>query len=685
MLKWVLWVFALVLLAGWLALALVPAVAELSAPPSADPADKPFPAATARRMHDAATVTLPLVLLAFAIAADGFGTPRPRVYLAAVLSALLLWVSFYPLNWWPLGLVALAPFLTLVRAEGVGRWRRYAAAWAGGLGFGMMAVGWLRVAHPMMAVFAWPGVAVFLSLFWPPALFLLRRLDKLGRPPLALTLPVVWVALEYFKAHFPTGYPFMKWLHLYQPSGFAWYFLGHTQHANIILLQAADLGGAYLLSAAVAAINGAAYDWLVRVRPFLWLLNLPRGWRLPVFRTEMMATAGALLVLGLLGIYGGFRLLHPPFDPGPKVALLQDDLDHARTQTDGPLVFSRYDKLSRDAATTNPDLIVWPEVCYPYPEVNAVGATAAERAANRQTIPAAWRFALALQESTAERPAFDPADLRDDLRARKDLANFRQLLAVGPRDHAAANWRTHVLLGREAVDWDGERARKSNCARLLDPDGNPVARYDKTHLVPFGEYVPFREQVPALAMFTPNPNDPGCVPGETLTRFKLPTVNKSRGQKPWTFGALICYEDTEPGLARRYNRWSGEPDPADFLVNQSLDSWFEGSEEHEQHLAISRFRAVEARRSLVRAVHTGISAVIDPDGRVVALPHDPQDDWAAQKRVPAVLVADVPVDTRGSPYAVVGDWVPVLCWAGVLAGVGTVILHRRKRVTAPTT
>lgn len=604
---------------------------------------------------------------------------KARVFLPSLVSALLLWAAFFPLNWWPLGFVALAPFLTLVRAEGIGNPRRYMAAWLGGLLFGALASNWLRHADPMMMYFAWPGVTLFLSLFWPLAVWLLRGLDRLGRPPLALTFPVVWVALEYFKAHFPTGYPFMEWLHLYQPSGFAWYFLGHTQHANMFMLQAADLGGVYLISAAVAAANGAVHDVLVRMPFGRWLLNMPRGWRLPVYRAEFVAVAGALLAVGGLMCYGALRLAHPPFEHGPKVALLQDTMDPQEMVNDPPAVFSRYDTLSREAARKNPDLIVWPEVCYPYRDVTFMGDTAAEREAAAKAAPEDWPywFSWAVQETTPKQPLLDPKRLPAEVQTRTDLAPFRQLIQSGRREHAATQWHTHVLLGCEAVDRTAGGEKKYNSARLLMPDGTPGQRYDKTHLVPFGEYVPFREQMPFLKSFSPSPEDPMCVPGERLTRFKF-TPNRSPARE-WTFGVVICYEDTEPNLARRYNQWSGEPNPADFLVNMSLDSWFHGSEQHEQHLAISRFRAVEARRPLVRAVNGGISAVIDGDGQVKELPGLLEDGWGASKSVRGTIIADVPLDGRGSPYAFLGDWVPLLSWTGIACGFVTAWVARRKR------
>ena len=662
-----LWVLAHAIGVGFLTLALLPAAMEALG-------NKEFlTPIQARQAHDAAQPALILFALVFAVAADGFAA-RGRVYLASVLSATLLWTAFFPLNWGPVAFVALVPFATLVRAEGVGRWRRYTAAWVGGLTFGALAINWVRVAHPMMALFAWPLLALYLSLYWPAALFLLRRLDRLGQPPLALTLPVVWVALEFFKAHFPTGFPFLRHVHLHQLSGIAWYFLGHTQHANPPLLQTADLGGVYLISGAVAAVNGAVHDWAVRVRPFRWLVGLPRGWVLPVFRKEMMSTAGALTLLVLLLGYGGFRLIHKPFETGPRVALLQDDLDQEGVQTDSMLLFSRYDRLCRTAANASPppDLIVWPEACFPIADVTCPPGM-------EETLPREWLWPWAIQEGR-----LDTTKVKSDALDRPEVRAYREIMAAGRQKHAATHWRTHVLLGTNGVDWDGTRDVKYNSARLLKPDGTPGPRYDKCHLVPFGEYVPFRETLPFLANFTPNPKDPLCRPGDELPRFELVAAkrNADGSVKPvrYRFGVIICYEDSEPLLARRYNPWSGEARPADFLVNMSLDSWFDGTEEHEQHLAVSRFRAVEARRSVVRAVNMGISAIIDPDGRVLKTV---DFEWADSKKKAGIVADEVPIDTRGSVYAAVGDWVPVLCWAGVLAGVATVIITRRKRAPAP--
>src|SRR5207248_3317301 len=77
------------------------------------------------------------------------------------------------------------------------------------------------------------------------------------------------------------------------------------------------------------------------------------------------------------------------------------------------------------------------------------------------------------------------------------------------------------------------------------------------------------------------------------------------------FGVLICFDDSDADLARQYVRTDSDGAPVDFLLNISNDGWFDGTSEHDEHLAVCRFRAVECRRSLARAVNMGISAVID--------------------------------------------------------------------------
>jgi apolipoprotein N-acyltransferase len=141
--------------------------------------------------------------------------------------------------------------------------------------------------------------------------------------------------------------------------------------------------------------------------------------------------------------------------------------------------------------------------------------------------------------------------------------------------------------------------------------------------------------------------------------------------------------------------------PADFLLNISNDGWFDGTSEHDEHLSICRFRAVECRRAIARAVNMGISAVIDGSGRVLS-PMDstnrkaspfvwklppgsqratdlPVHDWWRFKKVQGVLQGPVPIDHRTSFYAQWGDWLPQICWLLIGFGLITPTLSRLAR------
>src|SRR5262249_28082869 len=154
----------------------------------------------------------------------------------------------------------------------------------------------------------------------------------------------------------------------------------------------------------------------------------------------------------------------------------------------------------------------------------------------------------------------------------------------------AKRWHTNALVGLNTfVKVEGRKDKSYNSAVLWHKDGKPAGRYDKIHRVPFGEFVPFRDWVPWMDQFAPYDDDYGIEAGDGFVRFPL---------GDFSFGVLICYEDTDPDLARPYGREHEGQAPVDFLLNISNDGWFDGSAEHEEHLAICRFRAVETRRAV---------------------------------------------------------------------------------------
>jgi apolipoprotein N-acyltransferase len=138
-----------------------------------------------------------------------------------------------------------------------------------------------------------------------------------------------------------------------------------------------------------------------------------------------------------------------------------------------------------------------------------------------------------------------------------------------------------------------------NTALLLGPDASVAGRYDKIDLVPFGEFVP-----PLFSWVNRITQEAGdFVPGHDIN------VLQADRQK---MGVFICYESAFPDLVRQFPKHG-----ANVLVNLSNDAYFGHSEAHEQHLVLARMRAVENRRFLIRSTNDGITAVIDPAGRIV--------------------------------------------------------------------
>lgn len=571
-------------------------------------------------------------------AAPAISSARPSIVRSTLLLALttsgLLWLCYFPADCGWIIWIALVPLLALVRGSARPR-RIYFSAWLGGLSFYVAAIQWMRVADPRMYA-TWIGLAFYCSLYFPLAMYLIRFLDRRTSGPLVLTVPIVWTALEFLRSTFG--------------GGFSWYMLAHAQHNFLPLIQIADFAGAYGVSFLIAAVNAFLVE-ILWSRPALrkWLAGpdaSPRWGRIGLL-VQGLAVSAALMGTA---VYGVWRLGQDSQTPGPRVALIQGNLDQrlknasAYSGEASQRMGTHFRDLADLATVYRPDLIVWPETSWPYE----------------------WQ-----EEEEGEGPA-----------ARRSREMAKEM---------AARWNSNLLVGMNAasIRADGPQKRRYNSAILIDPQGEVAGRYDKIHRVPFGEYVPFRESLPWMNRLAPYDFDYSICPGEQHTR--MPVLDPRTGQD-FTFGVLICYEDTDAEVARPYG--GGDREAAtDFLLNISNDGWFDGTSEHDQHLAICRFRAVECRRAVARSVNMGISAVIDSNGRVLQpreLPRpdsqvDPEfhiwsvpmqrenavvlavSEWNNYKKVAGVLLATVPIDSRKSEYARLGDWLPWSCWI-VLAG-----------------
>jgi apolipoprotein N-acyltransferase len=212
------------------------------------------------------------------------------------------------------------------------------------------------------------------------------------------------------------------------------------------------------------------------------------------------------------------------------------------------------------------------------------------------------------------------AFLEEEPAARARLAKL-----LGPQDL--------LLTGGLALvrDAQGNLTAARNSLFALGPDGRILARYDKAHLVPYGEYLPMRPQLSAIGLSRLAPGDLDFMPGPGPRSLALPGFG--------TVGVQVCYEIVFSGHV--VDR-AGRPR---FIFNPSNDAWF-GRWGPPQHLAQARLRAIEEGLPVVRATPTGISAVIAADGRVLA-----SLGWHAAGRIDAAL----PAARSPTPFAFLGN------------------------------
>lgn len=312
------------------------------------------------------------------------------------------------------------------------------------------------------------------------------------------------------------------------------------------------------------------------------------------------AVAGLVLAGLLLGgtlAFGAQRLAEPAPSTSLSIAVVQPSIEQPLKFDPGFASASMaiYTSLTRQAAAGRPDLIVWPETALP-------GILGRDR-----------QLKVALEALT--RSAGTP-------------------LLVG----ALAAHDTSQLL-------------YSNSAFLLTERGI-AGRYDKIHLVPFGEFIPLPAVIGFVRRWAEFVSE--LEPGRRPVVFEGP---------PAPFGVVICYEGIFPALVRRFVNGG-----ARLVVNMTNDAWFGRTSGPWQHLAMYSFRAVEHRTTVVRAANTGVSAFIAPTGQIV-------------RRLPlfqrGVALEVVALRTRRTLYTRWGDWLPALALAASAAGLGATLRRRR--------
>jgi apolipoprotein N-acyltransferase len=415
-------------------------------------------------------------------------------------------------------------------------------------------------------------------------------------------------ATSYQLLLIPSTWVILEYLRSRLFTGFGWGLLGYSQYLNLSIIQIADITGVWGVSFLVMMTNTFIYGLVSGVSCHMHkkerILLPATCCLLPIF----------LIFLTL--VYGYYKLYLPPApcDLRPvRVSVIQGNIPQELKwqRYSQEFILDRYIKISEEATFDKPDLVIWPEAAVPGFLLN-----------------------------------------------REDDWIFQNVFNL------AKKLKTNLLIGSVVKEDSGY----FNSAILIDPEGKIIRRYNKLHLVPFGEYIPLRKMLVFLETVVPIGD---FTAGKDYTIFKIPNPNitksqlnppaKAGSQIPNSFSVLICFEDLFPELSRRFTEKG-----AGFLVNITNDAWFGETSSPLQHVGLSVFRALENRRPLIRAANTGVSCFIAPSGKIGSLITD--------QRGKAIFVTGyatgvVYANDSLTIYTRYGDIVVLICLILVVCGI----------------
>ncbi len=532
---------------------------------------------------------------------------------------------------------ALVPALLALRGAASTR-RAAALGLVGGVTYFFAAIYW--VSHAMTA---FGGLSLGFSLFALSLLVLFMAAHWAGAFAVAHRIRTrlgwpLWV-------HLPPVWAAFELLRNYLFSGFPWANLGYTQARTLPVAQLAAVTGVYGIAALVALVNAALAEAVAALR---------EGRAVP---RRPLAVAGGLLALVVAGGALHLRAVRARAAAAPAitVGVVQPNVDQSvknRARDHRDHILARLVPPTQEADRAGADLVVWPEAAYP---LNVAPGT----------------------RSFAVRGAGLP-----------------------PLE------RAHLLLGATTVEWlpgEGrERVpRVGNVQFLLGPGLDVLGRYQKHHLVPFGEYVPLQRWLPFVGQLVPTLAP--IAPGRELKVLEFPLASRGAAGSalasaagaapapavpaaatgagdPVRLAPMICFDAIFPEINVAFARQ--EPAP-EILVNPTNDAWYGYSSGPYQFLAIVRLRAIEAGRAVVRPAYAGVSAVILPTGELApgAIEVGPVDpDLAPDPQEPArLLLARVPRLRGHTLYTTVGD---LFGWASALFAAGALAATWRRRPRA---
>jgi apolipoprotein N-acyltransferase len=519
------------------------------------------------------------------------------------LSVLCLTLAFAPIDQYYLGWVGLTPWLIFL-AHARSQKAAFFWSWLAGTVFFITNMWWMsHISVPGML-----ALLIFCGTYWGYAALVIRGANLLHHGPLVgvLGIAAVWTAFEWMRGIIFTGLP--------------WLFVGYTQTPILAMCQIADVAGAYGVTFWVVCVNAlVAMAWL--------------------HRKQMRVVLPAAVVVGgmmvLVVAYGISRIRQTPgsLSPGPTIAVVQANYPQ-NNQGEKPVdVNTRLDFHARqtlDAIRKWPgkiDMVVWSET---------------------------------MMEGLNASARLEDPDLQPVYESIRNLAASQGVAILTGGDYWGS-WRDEVRKDGTYRVADDRR----NTAYFFDKQGRMDDtlghRYDKIHLVPWGEFIPGKESMPFLyklsvALGPDYYSDYIMQPGEVYTVFHLRTDGHD-----WRFVTPICFEDIDARICSAMFRPDADGKKrADFLVNITNDGWFKANE-NADHLQAAAFRSIENRAWTARSVNTGISGFIDSVGGY----HD-----LLPVRTEGVSTRQIMIDGRLSFYTVYGDLFAFACVGatGLLAG-----------------
>jgi apolipoprotein N-acyltransferase len=491
----------------------------------------------------------------------------------------MLFAAFPSIDLSPLAWVGLVPLFFVLSGK-----RPVAAfllTYLGGIVFLLGIFDWI-LKLPGYTLLHHAILAIYLGFFFAVFGFVFAFLSgRFGFFAALFIAPFLWVPLEFARSNF-------SFLAL------PWGLLAHSQYRHPVVIQLASVAGAYGISFLIVLVNSTItamiYPWAVKATG-----NGEGSTRLTRFQKRAVAAGLLVLLVGLTVAYGHTVTSRPIPGDRLQIAVVQGNIEQSKKWDPkyASMIMKTYTDLTIKAAEGKPALIVWPE-----------SAT--------------------------------PRSISTDARLRAQIREVSRSAGA------------HLLLGSSQLEkfrvQDPKSARYLNSAFLISPEpGETKAqRYDKIRLLPFGEYLPYKDTIPWLHLKVPEVGN--YLAGKKFTVFDVP---------PFRFGVTICWENIFPDLVREFVRHG-----AQFIVNVTNEAWFGPGAAPHQFLSMSVFRAVENRIFVVRCANTGISCFIDPCGRVL---DRVRDQRGVDIFVSGVLQGTIVAACAKTLYAMFGDWLVLLC------------------------